>query len=112
MNTKSDYYATVQNQYGLLIGDAFGATEDEAKSIANKKADEKIKTANPNWKWRKAKIRCGHNPLIGGWSDAAPCTWCGNKVRSYNNAQGAYKPDHKADCAWMATSAAKTFNIP
>lgn len=102
-----DYYATVQNQYGLLLGDGFGATEEEAKRGAHHAADAKLATSNPNWKWRKAKVRCVRNPLIGGWIDAAPCSWCGEKVRSFRNAPGAHKPDHKPDCAWLSTVAAK-----
>ncbi len=50
-----EYYATVQNQYGLLIGDAVGATPEEASRLAAEKADQTIRSANPNWKWRKVK---------------------------------------------------------
>lgn len=53
-----EWYATVQNQYGLGIGSAFGSTRKAAIKAAMRAAAEKLRTANPNWKWKAAKRSC------------------------------------------------------
>lgn len=69
-NTEADpsrtakFFATIQNQYMRLIGCGYGDTEAAAFVAANIKADKEIASANPHWKWRKAKKTVTANPLL------------------------------------------------
>jgi len=54
---QESFYATVRNQFGLLLGDGYGVTREIALSHAKDKAKAKLATANPNWRWRMARVR-------------------------------------------------------
>lgn len=53
---KKRFFARVSNQFKRPLGDGYGETRDEALKEAQARADRELRTANPNWKWRKAHV--------------------------------------------------------
>lgn len=54
--TMKRFWARVSNQYKRPLGDGYGATREEALKAAHAQADKELRSANPNWKWRKAHV--------------------------------------------------------
>jgi hypothetical protein len=52
-----NFSATCHNQYGAEIGSGYGDTSEAAVSMARRNARETLARANPNWKWRVAKVK-------------------------------------------------------
>lgn len=50
------FEAIARNQYKREIGCGRGATREEAIAAARAAAARELRTANPNWKWRIARI--------------------------------------------------------
>lgn len=56
------FYATIHNQYTRPIGRGSHVDRAEAIRLAHADADHTLKTANPNWKWRKARVKVQEMP--------------------------------------------------
>ncbi len=56
-HTPGPWNAEVKNQYGRTLGFAWNyATREDAIRAAQISADLELRSANPNWKWRKARV--------------------------------------------------------